>query len=265
MVVLSACETVVGEARSGDCFFGLRRAFMIAGAENLLMTIWPVADETTAKIMADFYKEAFATGDAAGSLAKVQRDWLVKIRQERGLLAAIREAGPFAMVVMTNPGGTREFVDGKIETATETKSATRSDKILSFEAAVAKADAGNAYAQAIVSIYYGLGFECEQDDSKSKEYVMLSAKQQNPLGIYRLAEMREVGQGMDQNTEQARQLMQKAKSGLQKLSADPYAMTALATIYERENPASTKARELLTKAAEMGYEPAQTKLSQINQ
>jgi TPR repeat protein len=42
-------------------------------------------------------------------------------------------------------------------------------------------------------------------------------------------------------------------------------MTALATIYKRENPASPKARELLTKAAEMGYEPAQTKLSQKNQ
>jgi CHAT domain-containing protein len=265
MVVLSACETGVGEARSGEGVFGLRRAFMIAGAENLLMTLWPVADETTAQIMADFYKEAFATGDAAGSLAKVQRDWLVKIRQERGLLAAIREAGPFAMVTMTAPSGTREFVEGKIEMESVAKPSSRSEKILSFEAALAKANAGNAYAQAIVSIYYGLGFECEQDDSKSKEYVMLSAKQQNPLGIYRLAEMREAGQGMDQNTEQAEQLMQKAKSGLQKLSGDPYAMTALATIYERENPASTKARDLLTKAAEMGYEPAQTKLYQANQ
>jgi TPR repeat protein len=70
---------------------------------------------------------------------------------------------------------------------------------------------------------------------------------------------------MDQNTEQAAQLMQKAKPGLQKLTSDPYAMTALATIYERENPTSPKVRDLLTKAAEMGYEPAQTKLSQTNQ
>jgi TPR repeat protein len=139
----------------------------------------------------------------------------------------------------------------------------KSDKILEFQVALSKAHAGNAYAQAVVSIYYGLGFGCEQDFTKSKEYVMLSAKQQNPLGIFRLAEMRDLGQGMDQNKEQAAQLMQKAKSGLQKLSGDPYAMTALATIYERENPASPKARELLAKSAEMGYEPAAEKLSNL--
>lgn len=263
MVVLSACETGVGEARSGEGVFGLRRAFMIAGAENLLMTLWPVADETTAKIMADFYKEAFATGDAPGSLAKVQRDWLAKLRQERGLLAAIREAGPFAMVTMTNPNGKREFVEGQIEVTPEKAAMPKSDKILEFEVALAKADAGDAYAQAVVSIYYGLGVGCDQDPAKSKDYVMLSAKQQNPLGIYRLAEMREIGEGMDQNSEQALQLMKKAKPSLQKLSSDPYALTALATIYERENPESPKIREVLTKASEMGYEPAQEKLTQL--
>ena len=103
LVTLSACETGVGEARSGEGVFGLRRAFMMAGAQNLLMTLWPVSDEMTPKIMADFYKEALATHDAAGALAKVQRDWLVKLKKEKGLLAAVRDAGPFAMVVMANP------------------------------------------------------------------------------------------------------------------------------------------------------------------
>ena len=44
--------------------------------------------------MADFYTEALATHDAAGSLAKVQHDWLVKLRKEKGLLSAILDAAP---------------------------------------------------------------------------------------------------------------------------------------------------------------------------
>jgi CHAT domain-containing protein len=103
LVTLSACESGVGQSKSGEGVFGLRRAFMMAGAQNLLMTLWPVSDEVTPKIMADFYGEALKTGDAAGSLAKVQRDWLVKLRQEKGLQAAVRDAGPFAMVAMSKP------------------------------------------------------------------------------------------------------------------------------------------------------------------
>ena len=103
LVTLSACETGVGQVQSGEGVLGLRRAFMMAGAQNLMMTLWPVSDEVTPKIMGEFYKEALATHDAAGSLAKVQRDWLVKLRKEKGLLPAIRDAGPFAMVVMANP------------------------------------------------------------------------------------------------------------------------------------------------------------------
>ena len=54
LVTLSACDTGKGEARSGEGVFGLRRAFIMAGAQNLLMTLWPVSDEVTPKIMADF-------------------------------------------------------------------------------------------------------------------------------------------------------------------------------------------------------------------
>ncbi len=101
LVSLSACETGVGEARSGEGVFGLRRAFMMAGAQNLLMTLWPVNDSTTTDIMADFYKKCLATGNPSRSLAETQRDWLLKLRREKGLLAAVSDAGAF---VMTSPG-----------------------------------------------------------------------------------------------------------------------------------------------------------------
>jgi CHAT domain-containing protein len=76
---------------------GLRRGFIQAGAENLLMTLWTISDQTTVKIMLDFYEEAEKTHNAPQALADVQRDWLVKLRKERGLLNAVKFAGAFIM------------------------------------------------------------------------------------------------------------------------------------------------------------------------
>ena len=100
LVTLSACESGIGEVKSGEGVFGLRRAFMMAGAQNLLMTLWPVNDTTTADFMKDFYHRALPSGDAPRALAETQRDWLVKLRKEKGLLAAVRDAGPFIMTTM---------------------------------------------------------------------------------------------------------------------------------------------------------------------
>jgi CHAT domain-containing protein/Tfp pilus assembly protein PilF len=95
LVVLSACETGSGEARAGEGVMGLRRGFIQAGAQNLLITLWPISDETTVQIMLDFYDAALKSGNAPQALADVSRDWLVKLRKERGLLDAVRLAGPF--------------------------------------------------------------------------------------------------------------------------------------------------------------------------
>jgi CHAT domain-containing protein len=97
LVTLSACNTGAGQAAAGEGVLGLRRSFIQAGAQNLLMTLWPISDETTVQIMLDFYERAFQTGDAPQALAEVQRGWLAKLRKERGLLAAVRLAGPFIM------------------------------------------------------------------------------------------------------------------------------------------------------------------------
>ena len=97
LVVLSACDTGGGEARAGEGVMGLRRGFIQAGAQNLLMTLWPISDETTVQIMLDFYDAALKGGNAPQALADAQRNWLVKLRKERGLLEAVRLAGPFIM------------------------------------------------------------------------------------------------------------------------------------------------------------------------
>jgi tetratricopeptide (TPR) repeat protein/tRNA A-37 threonylcarbamoyl transferase component Bud32 len=103
LVVLSACDTGSGEAKAGEGVMGLRRGFVQAGTQNLLMTLWPISDEITVQIMLDFYDAAFKTGNAPQALADTQRDWLVKLRKEKGLLAAVRLAGPFIMSSQGKP------------------------------------------------------------------------------------------------------------------------------------------------------------------
>jgi tetratricopeptide (TPR) repeat protein len=101
LVVLSACDTGLGAVASGEGVLGLRRGFVQAGAQNLLMTLWSVPDEETVKLMVDFYVAAQKSGNAPQALAEVQKDWLVRLRKERGLAAAVNIAGPF---IMTSQG-----------------------------------------------------------------------------------------------------------------------------------------------------------------
>ena len=57
LVVLSGCETALGQAVRGEGLLGLTRAFLSAGAVAVSVSLWPVEDESTALLMARFYRE----------------------------------------------------------------------------------------------------------------------------------------------------------------------------------------------------------------
>jgi CHAT domain-containing protein/Tfp pilus assembly protein PilF len=83
LVVLSACESGLGEVRSGEGVFGLRRAFLYAGADTLLVSLFKVPDAETRELMRAFYRGVRDGKGKAESLHEAKR----------AVIAARRAAG----------------------------------------------------------------------------------------------------------------------------------------------------------------------------
>lgn len=81
LVALSACETGLGEVAGGEGVMGLRRAFVQAGARNLVLSLWSVDDEATAKLMEEFYRRYLESGDAVGAMMRTQREMIRESRK----------------------------------------------------------------------------------------------------------------------------------------------------------------------------------------
>jgi CHAT domain-containing protein/Tfp pilus assembly protein PilF len=72
LVVLSACETGVGEIRNGEGVYGLRRALVLAGAESQLMSLWQVSDRETRELMVGYYRRLQRGAGRTEALRQVQ-------------------------------------------------------------------------------------------------------------------------------------------------------------------------------------------------
>ncbi|MEA5463182.1 tetratricopeptide repeat protein [Leptothoe sp. PORK10 BA2] len=72
LVVLSACETGVGEVRNGAGVYGLRRAFVMAGAQTQILSLWQVNDLATKDLMVGYYQQLQANRGRSEALREIQ-------------------------------------------------------------------------------------------------------------------------------------------------------------------------------------------------
>jgi CHAT domain-containing protein len=77
LVVLSACNTGVGDVQNGEGVYGLRRALVLAGAQTQVTSLWKVSDEATRPLMVNFYKRLLKGEGRSSALRHAQQEMLV--------------------------------------------------------------------------------------------------------------------------------------------------------------------------------------------
>ncbi|MCZ8353925.1 MAG: CHAT domain-containing protein [Cyclobacteriaceae bacterium] len=80
MVVLSACETGLGDVKNGEGVYGLQRSFLVAGADAMLMSLWKVDDAATQLLMSSFYANWIKLRDKQKAFKQAQLQLYTKYK-----------------------------------------------------------------------------------------------------------------------------------------------------------------------------------------
>ncbi len=100
LAVLSACETALGRIRDGEGVFGLRRAFVLAGTRNLVISLWRVSDRITRDLMQRFYRSYEQGTPVAQALRDAEVQTIASLRDAN---SAGAQHQPYAPVNLWAP------------------------------------------------------------------------------------------------------------------------------------------------------------------
>jgi CHAT domain-containing protein len=74
LVVLSACETGLGDIKGSEGVYGLQRSLKMAGVKYIIMSLWQIPDKETVEFMGAFYKNLLSLKDIRGAFFEAQKE-----------------------------------------------------------------------------------------------------------------------------------------------------------------------------------------------